>query len=136
MSVEADNELTVIRRELVKIREMVTAAIGFMHNAEAEVPEHIRRFANYMHDLHHISWTYEERGHQAPLWIKLELQRCDDRFRQLLEILHKDGGAFEKIRREMSADVNNRWDHTRLLTTGATNETRTSDNVKDGLNQD
>ena len=104
-----------IARELTTIRQLVSKAVNDMVQAESEIPEKMRRFANYMHDIHHIIWTYEERGHQAPRYVKEEMERCDDRFRQLLEQQHSDGGAFEKIRREMADDPANRWNHTRQL---------------------
>ncbi len=75
----------------------------------------MRRFVTYMHDIHDISYMYEERGQQAPLHIRREMERCDDRLRQLLGELHLDGGVFEKVRREMAEDPLNRWDHTRFL---------------------
>jgi hypothetical protein len=58
---------------------------------------------------------YEEHGHPIPDYILRELERLDDRYRQLLKELHLDGGTFEKVRREMAEDPENRWDHTRLL---------------------
>ena len=69
----------------------------------------------YMHDVHDVSYMYEERGHQVPQHILREMERCDDRYRQLLQELHLDGGTFEKVRRKMAEDPLNRWDHTRLL---------------------
>ncbi len=108
-------ELKAIRRELATTRQLVSRGINDMINAEKEVPEMMRRFANYFHDIHHIIWTYEERGHQAPAYLKRELERMDDRMRQLQRELHTDGGVFEKVRREMSKDPENKWDHTRLL---------------------
>jgi hypothetical protein len=44
-----------------------------------------------------------------------EVERCDDRLRQMLSEQHSDGGTFEKVRREMAKDPENRWDHTRQL---------------------
>ena len=102
-------------RELVLIRKQNTEFIAFMRDAEKEIPEFMRRFANYMHDLHHIKYCYEELGHAVPAHVLRELERCDDRYRQLVVSLHTDGGAFEKVRREMAKDPDNRWDHTRLL---------------------
>jgi hypothetical protein len=32
-----------------------------------------------------------------------------------LEVLHTDGGTFERVRSEMAADPKNRYDHTRQL---------------------
>ncbi len=43
------------------------------------------------------------------------MERCDDRYRQILDEMHKDGGTFERVRREMAKDPLNRWDHTRQL---------------------
>jgi hypothetical protein len=43
------------------------------------------------------------------------MERCDDRYRQLLEDLNADLGAFERIRAEMSKRTGNRWDHSKLL---------------------
>jgi hypothetical protein len=83
--------------------------------AESEIPEKMRRFTMYMHDLHDVSYMYEEKGHPTPHYILREMERCDDRFRQLLNELHLDGGTFERVRREMAADPENRWDHTRQL---------------------
>lgn len=102
-------------RELTQIRQMLTKVVNYMVNAEQEVSEKMRRFMMYMHDLHDISYLYEERGHQVPRYIANELERCDDRLRQLLKEAHTDGGTFEKVRREMAGDDQNRWDHEKLL---------------------
>jgi septation ring formation regulator EzrA len=104
-----------IARELTSIRKLNAELVKFMRDAETEVPESLRRFANYMHDIHDIRYMYEEVGTPVPQHVKDELQRCDDRYRQVLKTLHTDGGALEKIRREMSSDPENRWDHTKQL---------------------
>lgn len=104
-----------IARELKTIRENMGKALFAMHEAESEIPEKMRRFVMYMHDVHDIFNMYHEQGHNAPAWVAREMERCDDRFRQLLEEAHTDGGTFEKVRREMAEDPNNRWDHTRQL---------------------
>lgn len=109
-------ELNRLARELVTIRELASKAVNYIAEAQSEIPEKMRRFVTYMHDIHDITYMYEERGHMPPTHLLRELERCDDRFRQLLDELHLDGGAFEKVRREMAADPENRWDHTRLLT--------------------
>lgn len=108
-------ELNRIARELKTIRELVSDGIRYMREAESEIPEFMRRFMNYMHDLQDIKYMYEDLGHQVPEHHKREAERCDDRFRQLLKKLHAEGEAFSKVRREMAADPENRWDHTRLL---------------------
>lgn len=115
MTLKIFAELQNIRRELVTIRQIATDFGFYVRNAECEVPEKFRRFANYMHDLHSIKWMYEESGHPVPRHIMDEMERCDDRFRQLLKEQHTDGGTFEKVRRDMAADPENKWDHTRLL---------------------
>lgn len=104
-----------IARELTTIRQHTTVVVVALREAESEIPEKMRRFIMYMHDVHDVSYMYEERGHQVPSHILREMERCDDRYRQLLEELHLDGGAFEKVRREMAKDPLNRWDHTRQL---------------------
>jgi len=98
------------------IREMMTKVVNYMVEAESEVPEKMRRFIMYMHDVHDIVNLYHEGGQQVPRHVMAEMERCDDRYRQLLEAMHTDGGTFEKVRREMADDPENRWDHTRLLT--------------------
>lgn len=104
-----------ITRELITIRQLVSASAGAMREAESEIPEKMRRFANYFHDIVHIKGEYVTLGITPPAWIDREMERCHDRFRQALEELHTDGGAFEKVRRGMATDPNNRYDHTRQL---------------------
>jgi hypothetical protein len=94
---------------------MQRLCFALIEQAESEVPEYMRRFSGYMHDLHDIRYMYEELGQPAPRHLLAEMERCDDRFRQLLDRLHGEGGAFAKVRREMASDPENRWDHTRLL---------------------
>jgi len=110
------NEVNRLAREMTEIRKLVSDAVLYLREAESEVPEMMRRFANYMHDVHDIKYMYEEHGVDVPVHVLREIERLDDRYRQLLKGLNTDGKAFEKIRREMAADPENRWDHTRLLT--------------------
>jgi hypothetical protein len=112
------DELNRQSRELKTIRELVSKVVNYMIEAESEIPEKMRRFIMYMHDVHDIVNLYHEGGQNAPEHVLREMERCDDRYRQLLEDLHSDGNAFEKVRREMAQDPANRWDHTRLLTKG------------------
>ena len=97
------------------VREMMTKVVNYMVEAESECSEKMRRFIMYMHDVHDIAHLYEERGLPVPRHVMAELERCDDRYRQLLEEAHTDGGTFEKVRRDMAEDPFNRWDHTRQL---------------------
>ena len=105
-----------IARELTQLRKLNSELVKFMRDAETEVPESLRRFANYMHDVHDIKYMYEEHGQRPPTYILQEIERLDDRYRQILREHNTDGGAIEKIRREMAADPENRWDHTKQLT--------------------
>jgi hypothetical protein len=43
------------------------------------------------------------------------MERCDDRFRHLLEDVYKDGGIFEQVRQDMTQREGNRWQHEQLL---------------------
>lgn len=112
---EVLTELKAVRKELTTIRQLIGEGLFALREAEAEIPEKMRRFIMYMHDMHDVKNLYDEHGLQVPPHVLREVERCDDRLRQLLEKFHTDGGAFEKVRREMAADPNNRWDHTRLL---------------------
>lgn len=105
-----------IAREVTTTRRLTSELVRFMRDAEAEIPESLRRFANYMHDIHDIKYMYEEHGIPVPAHVRDELERLDDRYRQILKSLYTDGGALEKIRAEMAADPENRWDHTKELT--------------------
>jgi len=117
----ADEELERLKsidQHLHIIQGMLAKVINYMVEAEKEVSEKMRRFMMYMHDLHDITYMYEERGLHVPQYILREMERCDDRLRQLLQEAHTDGGTFEKVRRDMAEDPNNKWDHTRQLTHG------------------
>jgi len=104
-----------ISKDIKIVREQLGKVINYMVDAESEIPEKMRRFIMYMHDVHDIVNLYHEGGQEAPPHVKREMERCDDRYRQILTEMHTDGGAFEKVRREMAKDPLNRWDHTRLL---------------------
>lgn len=111
----AEVYLERIARELKTMRELMSIKVNASREAESEIPEKMRRFANYYHDIVHIKGEYVSLGLVAPSHVDREMERCDDRFRQLLNELHLDGGTFEKVRREMAEDPDNRWDHTRQL---------------------
>lgn len=112
----AEVYLERISKDMKIIRELMSKVVNYMVDAESEIPEKMRRFIMYMHDVHDIVNLYHENGQVAPRYVLEEMERCDDRYRQLLETMHTDGGTFEKVRREMAADPLNRWDHTRQLT--------------------
>jgi hypothetical protein len=110
-----EDDLRELRREMTTIRKLLGEVISYIRDAESEIPERIRRFMNYMHDLHDIKYMYEELGHSVPPHHLREMERCDDRFRQLVAEENAEGGTFSKVRREMAEDPANRWDHTRQL---------------------
>lgn len=114
-SVSDSDRLDRIARELKDIRQLVTVVVGYVRDAERDMPERYRRFVNAFHDVHDIKYMYEEHGQPVPDYILSEIRRMDDRYRQILEELNAEGGAFNKVRREMSKDPNNRYEHTRLL---------------------
>ena len=113
--VSVEVHLGRIARELKTIREGMTVVLGYIRDAESEIPEKLRRFMNYMHDLHDIKYMYEELGHNVPVHQLREMERCDDRFRQIMQEMNAEGGSIAKVRAEMAADPENRWDHTRAL---------------------
>jgi hypothetical protein len=128
-----------IARELKTIREQTTKALFALSDAETEIPEKLRRFMSYTHDTHAMKFMYEEVGHSAPAYLMRELERVDDRYRQIMKEMKTEGGPINKVLREMAADPNNRWDHTKLLpkqTTESNDEARPSPNVEDGIDKD
>ena len=122
--VSVEVHLGRIARELKGMREMMTTMVSYIRDAEAEVPEKMRRFMNYMHDLHDIKYMYEELGHTVPEHQLREMERCDDRFRQLMAEQNAEGGSIAKVRAKMAADPANRWDHTRQLAKPTYEETK------------
>lgn len=124
-------EFNRMARELAMIRQEFLKVINYMHDAEREIPERIRRFTHHMHSIHDIKYMYEELGVHPPDYLLKELERVDDRFRQLVAEENAEGGTFSKVRREMATDPRNRYDHTRQLagpthTKEMNGETRTS----------
>ena len=108
--------LKQIAADMSIVRQSLGKVLNYIAEAEKEVSEKMRRFIMYFHDLHDIKNFYNEHGVDPPPYIVSEIQRCEDRFRQLLKEAHTDGGTFEKVRREISADPDNKWDHAGQLT--------------------
>lgn len=113
----SDRDLLLrIAKELKTIRELTSKALFAMGEAEKEIPEKMRRFMNYFHDVVHVKGEYVSLGLSPPKEIDQEMERCADRARQILYDLHTDGGHFERVRRDMAAHpAGNRYDHTRQL---------------------
>jgi hypothetical protein len=126
-------------RELKTMRELMIADVNARAEAESEVPERMRRFGMYMHDVHHIMWMDQENGQEPPEYVKAEARRCYDRYRQILAELNTDTGSFEKVRREMATDPLNRYDHVRQLLKpthkGVVDETRKSNGRQDSRDE-
>lgn len=131
------DRLDRIARELVTIRTLVGEALAGMRKAEQEIPEFMRRFGNYFHDIVHIKGEYVTLGIQPPPWLDREMERCHDRMRQALSALHMDDEVFGRIRAEMAKDPLNRYDHTRQLNKPqeTVNGTRTSNDKSNGLDE-
>ncbi len=105
-----------IYRELTTTRKLISEALVAMREAEKEIPEKMRRFMNYFHDVVHVKGEYVSLGLDPPKEINDEMERNHDRARQILHDLHSDGGHFEKVRRDMTEHpVKPRYDHTRQL---------------------
>lgn len=119
--------LNRIARDLQAIRSMLTEALNSTREAESEIPEKIRRFAMYFHDVRDFVTMHHSIGQEPPPEILKEIERCSDRFRHLLEDMYSDGGAFEKVRQDMTARSGNRYDHTKLLSTETSDEARDSE---------
>lgn len=116
MSDDTEAYLKSIDQNIFQIKTMLAKVVNYMVDAESEVPEKMRRFIMYMHDMHDVKNLYDEHGLTVPAHVLREVERCDDRLRQLLTELYKPGEIFEKVAREMSSDKDNRWDHTKRLT--------------------
>ena len=101
-------DMTMIRKEILQI-------INYIHDAESEVPEKYRRFVNAFHDIHDNRYMYHEEGMACPEYVDREIERMHDRYRQILAKMNAEGETFNKVRREMASDPENRYDHTRLL---------------------
>lgn len=115
MSTEILTELQNLRREMTTLRTLVSQGVSYLRDAESEIPERIRRFSHHMHSIHDIKYMYEELGVDVPKHILTELERVDDRWRQLMAEEYAEGGTFNKVRREMATDPTNRYDHTKQL---------------------
>jgi len=115
-----------LAKDMQQIRSMLTEVVRYMKEAETEVSEKMRRFIMYMHDVHDIMHLYTENGHTVPEHVMREAERCDDRYRHLLEEANAPLGTFERVRREMTKRDGNRWDHSKILPhyTGETNGQR------------
>jgi hypothetical protein len=111
----AEVYLERIARDIRQIRLDVAKALNAIGEAESEVPEKVRRFTMYFHDVRDLVSMHEERGLVPPPYLLREIERCDDRFKHILQDQFGDGGTFERVRRDMTERGGNRYDHTRLI---------------------
>lgn len=117
--VDDDDDLSLariardMRAMLIEMRDVTR----YMREAETEVPERVRRFIMYFHDVHDMQNLYNELGIPPPLHIKQEIERCADRFKHILEDMYdKDKhGGFERVREDMTQRGGNRYDWSRAL---------------------
>src|SRR5258706_16008442 len=96
----AEVYLSWIAADMKIIRIQMTEVMSYLRDAESEVSEKMRRLIMYAHDLHDVCFMYESRGQPAPETVRREMERCDDRYRQLLKEAHDHGGTFEKVRQK------------------------------------
>ena len=119
VSVASNDELEAhmknMARDIQSLKSMVVDVVNYMRDAESEVPEKMRRFIMYFHDVHDISNFYHELGLVPPKYIIVEIERCADRYRHLLDELYNDTGTFEKVRQDMSNREGNKYDWTKLI---------------------
>ncbi len=117
--IEDDDDLSIarvardMRQMLLELREVTK----YMRDAESEVPERVRRFIMYFHDVHDMQNLYNELGLVPPQHIRQEIERCADRFKHILEDMYDTDkhGGFEKVRKDMSGREGNRYDWTKAL---------------------
>ena len=102
-----------IRALLLEIREITK----YMREAESEIPEKMRRFMMYFHDMHDLKNMHEELGLIPPTYVLREIERCYDRLRHLLEDLFDPDkeGHFEHVRKDMSKREGNKYDWSKAL---------------------
>ena len=112
-----------IARDIREVRNLLTASGNASKDAESEIPEKMRRFSMYMHDMRDILYMYHETGQPPPTYIMTEVERVSDRYKHLLDDLNNDGGAFEQVRRDMTQRGGNRYDHSKLLPKETKDET-------------
>ena len=114
MTEENEAHLAAVARDLRAILLELREVVRYMKEAESEIPEKMRRFMMYFHDVHDIKYMYESHGQTVPKHVLSEMERCDDRYRHLLQE-GADAGWLDRVRAEMSKHTDNRWDHTKAL---------------------
>jgi len=117
--IDDDDDLSItriardMRAMLLELREVTK----YMREAESEIPEKMRRFMMYFHDMHDLKNMHEELGLIPPKYVLTEIERCYDRLRHLLEDLFdkEKEGHFERVREAMSKREGNKYDWSKAL---------------------
>lgn len=117
MTEAADAHLANLARDIRAILLEVREVVKYMKDAESEVPEKVRRFIMYFHDVHDMQNLYNELGLVPPKHVQQEIERCADRFKHILEDQYdtNKSGTFEKVRQDMTERGGNRYDWTHAL---------------------
>lgn len=100
----SDPTLELILKELRQLNLSFSEVTTYLHKAEAEIPHHLRGLMDYYHDVIHLIRAYESIGMPIPSVLLRESERMHDRMGQLIEREHRQGGAFERVIKEMNEE--------------------------------
>ncbi len=90
----ASEELQVLKEISAKLDLLAGTVISYIHKAEKEVPEYLRRHTMYYNDLFHLKILWEQAGQQLPQELKAEIDRTHHRLLELIEEESNQGGTF------------------------------------------
>ena len=108
----SDPTLDLILKELRELNRSFAEVTAYLHRAEKEIPHHLRGLMDYYHDVIHLIRAYESIGMPIPNMLLRESERMHDRMHQLIEREHRQGGAFEKVIKEMNEEPEgNKYKH-------------------------
>ena len=86
--------------ELKSINAKLDAVLLYIHRAEKEVPEYLRRLSMYYNDLFHSKILWESHGQQMPQFLKDEVDRVHHRMEEcILEESSQGGKFYDHIKR-------------------------------------
>ena len=102
-----------VLEELRKITKQLASVLGAIEKAESEVPEYMRRFVMYYHDIVHIREAHVQLGLTPPKSIDYEIERCSDRMAQLVDSEHNQGGTFHRVMEDMMKIGGTKYKHGR-----------------------
>jgi hypothetical protein len=102
-----------ILAELRKISDKLTSVLDAVARAESEVPEYMRRFVMYYHDIIHIREAHVQLGLDVPDHINHEIERVSDRMKQLVDMEHNQGGTFHRVMEDMKKIGGMKYKHGR-----------------------